>query len=64
MDIIKFLENTVTHIDTQATCIAQSVISMQGMLMLGDLGTCPLENSYSEIEFGGISRLDYSYISF
>ena len=59
------MENVATHIYTRATCIAQSTITMQGMLMLGDLEACPLgtflKNRYSEIEFGGISGLNYSY---
>ena len=46
------------------TYIVQCTISMQGMLMLGDLGACSQEkfgNRYSEIDFGGISGLNYSY---
>ena len=64
------MENVATHIDTHATYIVQSTISMQDMLILGDLGACPpekfLKNLYFEIEFGGIyiSGLSYSYKSF
>ena len=34
-------KNVATHIYTQATYIVQRTISMQGMLMLRDLGVCP-----------------------
>ena len=53
--------------DTQAIYIAQSTV-MHSMLMLGDLmASMSLENfekQYSEIEFGGISELNYGYKSF
>ena len=61
LDTFECMENVATHIYTWATCTAQSTISMQGILMLGDLGM-PLrkilENRYSEIEFEGISGLN------
>ena len=39
-DTFEYMENVATHIDTQATYIAQSTISMQGILTLGDLEAC------------------------
>ena len=37
LDTFEYMENVATHIDTQATYIVQSTISIQGMLMLGSL---------------------------
>ena len=49
LDIFEYMESVSTHINTQATYIAQSTISMQGMIMLGDLGGCSQENFEKQV---------------
>ena len=45
LDPFECTKNVATYIDTQATSIVQSIINMSGMLMLGDLGACPLQEN-------------------
>ena len=47
--LLNVQKNVATHIDTQATYIVQSTISMQGMLMLGGLEACPQENFEKQV---------------
>ena len=47
--LLNVRKDVATHIDTQATYIVQSTISMQGMLMLGGLEACPQENFEKQV---------------
>ena len=66
LDSFECMENVATHIYTQATYIVRSIISMQGLLMLGDLRHGPQENFGKQLLWDwiwGISGLNYIAIS-